>query len=419
MNEPDLRTRLEELSVGLPDRDLVEQAWAGGLEERRRARRRVTIAGLAVACGAAILAGLAARAPSPPEPAPATQGTTRPAPEDLVHRTTLLRTPVDVLPRSAQLDRLPAYPDAERVALTPDLVEPRGRVAGRLSELGAVDHSVRAVMLRVERDGSYRPVLLVPSASPDWVEVDTVTLTGAEGAAPSWPALDGDWINPDRRRVAFPQSRGVAVVDLRTGSTSTVAIADDITDVGWLGDGTLLVTGEAHAWVVDGAQVRRARPGLSSRPERLTSTDQGGLVRESYAGDGSPAGVVELSRAWSSYGTTVSDIEGWSASTVFCTDPGCDAAGVPQGVYAVQVDGVPRGRVLATSVDDDTWKAGLTPLTWGPQGHLLVLSSSATGSRVLAWDVHEGEVYRVVTLAGVTPPGDDPQPGDLLPVLAL
>lgn len=427
MNELELSERLDRLSEGVPEPDLVGRAWAEGQVARRHGRRRSALVGLAAAAVLAVVAGIGVLAPDPaPDRTPASTTSSTSSADGLVTHRTIDGIPVDLLPPAERLGELPAYPDSEAVALPERLGWDEDEdlpTLGTRSPLG--DLPVRAVMLRALGGGRYHAVLHVPGRSEPWIEVDGVTVVGGRRHGEVGPPrLDGDWISTDRSHVALPVADGVAVVDVHRGHVEIVPVGESIVDLGWAGDGALLAAGEKH-WRITGEPgtrtARRSAP-LSPRPEDIVAAGPGSsrLQRISYDGAGRRVGVRDLPlEVGGTMAGTVSNIEGWSAASVFLGRSVGEELGAYQGAYAVQIDMSPRPRLLTPPVSDTTHKGGLQPLGWGPRDTLLVLSSSAEGERVLAWDVIGGGVSRAGELVGTPEVGAEERPGQALAAIAL
>ncbi|MBM6546649.1 hypothetical protein JNO54_10935 [Janibacter sp. YIM B02568] len=161
---------------------------------------------------------------------------------------------------------------------------------------------------------------------------------------------------------------------------------------------------------------------MSARPEDIVAAGPGSsrLQRISYDGAGRRVGVRDLPlEVGGTMAGTVSNIEGWSAASVFLGRSVGEELGAYQGAYTVQIDMSPRPRLLTPPVSDTTHKGGFQPLGWGPRDTLLVLSSSAEGERVLAWDVIGGGVSRAGELVGTPEVGAEERPGPALAAIAL
>ena len=130
---------------------------------------------------------------------------------------------------------------------------------------------------------------------------------------------------------------------------------ESIVDLGWAGDGALLAAGEKH-WRITGEPgtrtARRSAP-LSPRPEDIVAAGPGSsrLQRISYDGAGRRVGVRDLPlEVGGTMAGTVSNIEGWSAASVFLGRSVGEELGAYQGAYAVQIDMSPRPRLLTPPV---------------------------------------------------------------------
>ncbi|TCM41126.1 hypothetical protein [Kribbella sp. VKM Ac-2568] len=238
MRREEVRPLLDRASDLLPEPDLTDTAWAGGLAIRRR-RRRSTIVGLAVvllvALIAAVVAGLGGNNTG------------------IVPPTTPPSTPPGFIPPAGQIFGVDYWmaPPAGSERFLDRLETPLGDAlqlpvsAGDLRE-DPFDR-VAAVVLS-HRNGSFTPLLLDPTSR--WARVD-LQLSAIRSGEPLGPGA----ISPDGRLVAFPQPGGVAIIDATDttdASTRRVALpAEDIRSVAWLenSDG-LLVSGPGVAYRV-------------------------------------------------------------------------------------------------------------------------------------------------------------------------
>lgn len=235
MRREDVRPLLEQATDRMPEPDLADEAWAGGLTIRSRRRRSTTITLVMVvliAITAAVVAGLSG-----------TNG--------------------GLVPPTTPPTHLPGYvPSAGQIAgIDFWLAPPSGseryldRVGTPLGDsLRLPDHpadlrtqpldQVAAVVL-APQPGGYRPMLL--GRNGRWAQVDeplTAIVTG--------PPLVAGAVSPNGQLVAFPQPGAVVVIDATSAATQHFNLpTKDIRSVSWLQDSQrLLVSGPLVAYRV-------------------------------------------------------------------------------------------------------------------------------------------------------------------------
>jgi len=402
----DVRPLLEQAARTLPEPDLADAAWSGALAIRRRRRRSTTIAGivvLLVLAIAALVAGLSRNSAEvvPPEIAPTLPpGYIRPAGQ-------ISGMDFWVAPPSGSerfLDRL-ATPLGDSLRLPSETVE---LTTMPLQEIAAV--------LLSETDGIYTPLLL--GADSRWVHA-TVELDPIATGSP----LGTGAVSPNGRLVAFPQPRGVVVIDATTAVTRRFSLpADDLRSVSWLPDSArVLVNGPTAAY--------RVLAGLCCRGEETVVPVQPAsdvyAATAPYRLDGGP-GRVELRRyslngGWTLESTLGLPASSWvgqtsslgaTAARLFVADrlPQVQTtASRPQLIAAISTEQSSPSRLLVLGETP----AATPPPTPGPAlpdavrtpGCCFVLGwydphtpLFQVAGWVLAWDLETGQVRRVTEL---------------------
>jgi len=402
----DVRPLLEQAARPLPEPDLADAAWSAGLAIRRRRRRSTTIAGvvvLLVIAIAALVAGLSRNSAEvvPPDTVPSLpSGYIRPAGQ-------ISGMDFWVAPPSGSerfLDRL-ATPLGDSLRLPETAADLQSE---QLQEIAAV--------LLSETNGIYRPLLL--GANARWVHATIELDPIATG-----PPLGSGAVSPDGRLVAFPQPRGVVVIDATTAVTRRYSLpVEDLRSVSWLPDSArVLVSGPTAAFrVLTGAggfgeesvtQLRwTADPYAATAPYRL---------------DGGP-GRVELRRyslngGWTLESTLGLPASSWVGQTIAAGDTAArlfvadrlpqvqTTASRPQLIAAVSTAQTTPSRLLVLGETP----AATPPPTPGPAapdavrtpGCCFVLgwydphtSLFQVAGWVLAWDLETGQVRRVTEL---------------------
>jgi hypothetical protein len=405
MRREDVRPLLKQAARRLPEPDLADDAWAGGLAIRRRRRRGTATAGvvvLLVIAAAALVAGLSRNGAEvvPPDTVPN-------LPPGYVRPTGQI-SGIDfwVAPPSGSerfLDRM-ATPlgDSLRVPLDP-------------AELESVPLQKVAAVLLSETDGTYTPLLL--GADSRWVaaaiELDPIA---------SGPPLSSGAVSPDGRLVAFPQPRAVVVVNATTADIYRFSVpTEDLRSVSWLPDSArVLVSGPTAAYRVlvgpccrgeqSVAPVQHASdPDAATAPYRLDGgVGRVGLRRYSIDGGWTLQDTLQLpASSW--VGQTSS--AGATAARLFVADqlPQVQTtASRPQVVAAVSTEQTSRSRLLVLgetpaatppptgpAVPDAVRTPGCCFVLGWYDSHTALLQVAGW---VLAWDVQTGRVRRVTEL---------------------
>jgi RNA polymerase sigma-70 factor (sigma-E family) len=400
----DLSSLLDRVAAELPEVDFVHDAWQGALEERARRRRRL-LGGLGSAAAAALAVGTlnVVGVDRDREPTPqltTTTPTTPPSTGALADRTRYA-----VMPLESHEGDLRQYD----VGL-PSRLDPAAPTT-KLSTLDDPLPAFVAVYLRPVGE-DYQPVLV--TAVGQQVLVDELTLVptrddgGNAGSPLGVRAVGGSG------QVVFAQPGAVVRLDARSGEVSTVRVpSQTVQSVGWTrSGGTLLIRSTDGAWTLDpwrpDAQVRPADPGSYDGLFRLgATTDTRSLGIQRYDGDGAPMGqrsvAAPVTELW---GETVATEE-WAAVGAFYDQNLTSALIEPgngpiyQGLVAVDADRGPATILVAPeSPDGQTgrFKGCCAVLGWADGGTVLFQSLGTHGSWVLAWDIHSGEVFKVMRI---------------------
>lgn len=399
MRREDVRPLLEQAIGGLPEPDLADAAWAGGLAIRRRRRRGQVIAAIVVVLVVAVAGALVAVNGSsfglkPPDDVP-------------TH-------PPGYVPPAGQIAGMDFWiaPQAGSEAWLDRIVTPMG------GELEYPDNpaplaekpvaQIAAVVLSRNGD-NFRPLLLGSTANWSEAAVDLVPI--ATGAPLSTGA-----VAPSGRLVAFPQPGAVVVLDSTRATTRRIPLpAQDIRSVSWLGDSErLLVSGPRSTYRVSatGEEVVPVQtsvdPDAGTAPYRLDGvTTQVVLMRYTRRGWTADSPVQLPVQRWAGQTFT----SGSLAARVFVADELPQVPTVasrPQVVAAISaVDNQPsRLMVLGetppakppatgTQTPDAVRERGCCAvLGWYDSETVLVQVTNW----MLAWSLETGQVRRVAEL---------------------
>ncbi len=292
---------LNQASDLMPEPDLADAAWAGGLAVRRR-RRRSTVAGIVVVLLIAVVASLIAvlggnskSGISPPTTAP-------------TH-------PPGYLPPVGQIAGIDYWnaPPAGSERFLDRMDTPLGDLLRRPDEPGDLRNNpidrIAAVTL-VEENGSYAPLLLAPST--DWARADLELRPIATGAP-----LSSGAIAPNGRLVAFPQPGGVTVLDSTNSATQQIHVPTaDVRSVSWLPDSrSLLVSGPGAAYRVEADAGNQFQPTVVA----VAPSNDAEAVTAPYRLDG-PQGRVAVMRyggnnSWNAVGSPQLPVATWVGQT--------------------------------------------------------------------------------------------------------
>ncbi|GAA1621162.1 hypothetical protein GCM10009744_05160 [Kribbella alba] len=227
MRREDVKTLLGQAADRLPEPDLADAAWAGGVDIRRR-RRRSTVAALVLVVLIAVVAALVAgfgggRAGiSPPTTLPSVLTGQIPPTGQIAGLDFWIAPPSG---SEAYLDRV-ATPLGDSLRLPND---PAALQDEPLDQIAAVVLS--------DPPGPFEPLLLGKNGR--WARAD-VQLTEIN----TGPPLSAGAVSPNGRFVAFPQHGAVIVVDATNAGVQRFNVpAQDIRSVSWLPDSDRLLLG--------------------------------------------------------------------------------------------------------------------------------------------------------------------------------
>ncbi|ADB33800.1 hypothetical protein Kfla_4783 [Kribbella flavida DSM 17836] len=299
MRREDVRPLLQRAVDELPEPDLADSAWAGGLTLRRR-RRRTTAVVLAVVLLMLTAAGIlvAVKGPSagltsPDRPPSHPPGYVPPAGQ-IAGMDFWLAPPGGSEPF---LDRL-STPMGEQLQY-PDDAEPL--------QAQPVEQIAAVVLTRTDR--GFRPLLLGSDAK--WSEADVLLAPIATGS----PLSPGS-VAPSGGRVAFPQPGGVVVVESASAQIRRIALADqDIRSVSWLVDSErMLVSGPRSTYRV---AINPAASGAQEVAPIQPSVDPHAATSP-YRLDGVAGQVVlmrSILRGWTVDDTVQLPVQSWTGQT--------------------------------------------------------------------------------------------------------
>jgi hypothetical protein len=402
----DVKPLLSEAVDRLPEPDLADAAWVGGVGIHRR-RRRSTIAMLVAVVLIAVVAAIAAGVGggkagiSPPTTPPSVLTGQIPSTGQIAGIDFWIAPPSG---SELFLDRLPT-PIGDSLRLpenpAPLLEQPLDQVA--------------AVLL-AERGGAFTPLLLGNNGR--WSRAD-VPLAGIT----SGPPLSSGAVAPNGQLVAFPQHGAVIVVDSTNAGVQRFTVpAQDLRTVSWLPDSNrLLVGGPGVAY-----RILLGPGGFGERT--VTAVDpgkDGDEMTAPYRLDGG-VGQTQLLRysvnaGWTSAGDSQLPAESWAGQTftggnvaarVFVSSrlpqvPTADSR--PQVVAAISAQPTRPSRLLVLGETP----AASPPPTPGPATPAAVRAPGCcfvlgwydentvlvqVRGWVIAWDVPTGKVRRVTEL---------------------
>ncbi|MET9274589.1 hypothetical protein [Kribbella sp. NPDC003557] len=398
MRREDVRPLLLQTTDQLPEPELADAAWAGGLVVNRRRRLVVVISGIAVIAlvvVASILIGTGTRGNADITPPP---------------------TPPGYIESSGKISGIDFWvappPGSERFLdrlETPlgDRLELPGKV--RALEKHPLDN-VAAVVL-VKQGDRYAPLLL--DADGTWAEAD-VGLAPVDGG----PPLSSGAISPDGRMVAFPQRGELITVDATTAQIARFPLPDgEYRSISWVADGRrALVSGPDRAYQVlvgergDGED--EVVPVAATKdPDEATSpfrVQTGAVMRYAFNGQWMEDTPLTLPvRSWQ--GQTFSSIAGAARVFVAETLPQVPTrVSQPQVVAAISTLRTMPSRLLVLGEPQDNPPtqegAGDRPfvreagccavLGWYDDSNVLF----RVHGWVLAWNLDSGRVRRVTEL---------------------
>ncbi|MEV6287528.1 hypothetical protein [Kribbella sp. NPDC051770] len=295
MRREDVRPLLERAVGELPEPDLADSAWTGGLAIRRKRRRsQVLVAALVVLV---LLVGGVLVA---------------------VKRPSFGLHPPDVVPTHP-----PGYvPPAGQIAGMDFWIAPQGGSEPYLNRMitpmgGELDYpdnppplterpidQVAAVVLARNGD-RFRPLLLASTSRWSEVDLDLAPIaTGAPLSAGS-VALSG-------RLVAFPQPGAVVVVETTTAAVRRIPLPDqDIRSVSWFGDRELML-------VSSGRRTYRVAPGAAEEVRDFQASVDPDAATAPYRLDGITSQVVLMRsnlRGWTAQSPLQLPVQRWTGQT--------------------------------------------------------------------------------------------------------
>ncbi|GAB2668711.1 TolB-like translocation protein [Kribbella swartbergensis] len=399
MRREDIQPLLYQASDLLPEPDLADSAWVGGLAARRRRRRSVVIglvAGLVVAVVAAVGVGVNGTRSSELVPPPTTPTQPRdyvPAAGQIAGIDYWVAPPAGSEPFLDRLhtplgDRLRPPEDAEPLAESP------------------IDH-LAAVVLQ-EHSGRYDALLL--GADSRWARADLELLPIRTGSP-----LSSGAISPDGRFVAFPQPGALVTVDVTTAEVFRVALpSQDVSSVSWLSNGErILVSGPNVAYRVLVGEGRYdeqpVTPVSASRnPASITAPyriDSGAVLRYMINGQYTVDSELRLPvRTW--VGQTFSTYT--MAARLFVADDLQQVptkSSQPQVVAAISTLRALPSALLVLAETEPSTPGTADPAHVREPGCCAVLGwyddykpLIQVQGWILAWDVRSGKVQRVTEL---------------------
>lgn len=402
MTDRDLHTLLDRAVAELPEVDFAEVAWTGALAERARRRRRwltgvATMAVVALAVTAVQLgAGGDHRTPRPGQ-ATATATTIG---------TLADGTAYAELPLEGSEDDLPEF-----LAGLPSVLDPAAPSTDLRSSTKPPG-SVAAVYLNAVA-GGYRPVVVTPDG--EQYTAGSLTLVPTRDKAGNEAVPLGVRAIGAGRWVAFPQPGKVVLLDAFTGDVQSYPVPTPwVESVSWHpSQAELLVRGDGSAWTLDpwrpGATVVRtdvtrttgvSRLGVTTETRSLSIAWFDAATLRPIGQRSVPSPVTEL------FGDSVGSARWTASGAIFdqnLTSPVIRRGNGPiyQGVVAAPLERG-RARVLLAPENPDgqtgRFKGCCTVLGWADATTVLVQTVGTHGSWVLAWNVDNGQVYRVTRI---------------------
>ncbi|WP_433160064.1 hypothetical protein [Kribbella sp. CA-247076] len=236
MRREDVQPLLYRAADGLPEPDLADAAWTGGLEARRRQRRTIVIALLAVLVIAAVLAIGA--------------GVSGSRNAELVPPPTTPSLPPGYVPPEGQIAGIDYWiaPPAGSERFLDRVYTPLGdRLEKPDDPEPLTEHPIEnlAALVLEERNGRYDALLL--GSDSTWARAD-LQLAPIDGGSP----LSSGAVSPDGRTAAFPQPGELVTLDVVTAEVSRYPLPTrDLRSVAWTPDAQrVLVSGPGKAYRV-------------------------------------------------------------------------------------------------------------------------------------------------------------------------
>lgn len=405
MRREEVPVLLNQASDLLPEPDLADLAWAGGLAIRRR-RRRSTVAAivgvLLIAVVASLIVALGGKSKSGINP-PDTEPT----------------YPPGYVPPAGQIAGIDFWnaPPAGSERFLDRLETPLGDLLQPpLDPPSLRDNPIDgiAAVVLAERNGGYVPLLL--NQAGDWVRAEL----DLRPIVPGEPLSSGS-IAPNGRLVAFPQPGGFAVVDVGSGNSKVIQVPTaDLRSISWLSDSrALIVSGPGAAYRVEVDVQKPGEPAV----EALAPSNDADAATTPYRLDGPQGRVVVMrfgaSNRWNAVGSPQLPVATWVGQTfaignlavrLFTANPLPQVRTVVSRPQVVAVISPQQGQANRLLVLGETPAATPTPgrdtpdavrepgccfvLGWYDD-HTVLLQVK---DWVLGWDLPTGRVRRVTEL---------------------
>jgi hypothetical protein len=235
MRREEVRPLLERVTDDLPEPDLADAAWSGGLTLQRKQRRSTAIVVLVVALAVAAAVITAAVTGTRPGVVPPDRPPTHPP---------------GYVPPAGQIAGMDFWlaPPSGSERFLDRLATPLGdplRLPDDPSDLAIEPIEQIAAVVLGKRGYGYEPLLL--GSDGLWARANVQLDPIATGAP-----LSSGAISPDGRRVAFPQPGHVVVIDSLTAEGMRIPLPTaDVRSVSWLPDGErVLVSGPTATYRV-------------------------------------------------------------------------------------------------------------------------------------------------------------------------
>jgi hypothetical protein len=236
MRREDVQPLLYQAADRLPEPDLADTAWAGGLATRRRKRRNLLV-GLLVVLIVAVVAAIGA-------------GVSGGRNAELVPPPTTPTFPPGYVPPAGQIAGIDFWiaPPAGSERFLDRIYTPLGDRLSRPDDPGPLSENpienLAAVVLE-ERGGRYDPLLL--GADSTWARANLQLAPISIGSP-----LSSGAVSPDGRTAAFPQPGELVTLDAVTAAVARYQLpTQDLRSVAWTPDAQhVLVSGPDTAYRV-------------------------------------------------------------------------------------------------------------------------------------------------------------------------
>lgn len=293
MNEPDVRTLLEEVAHQAPAPDLLATVRERAAEVRRR--RRVATVGLTAIATAAVVSVLVipqldGNRDAPATPAgpstptvPSSPATTLPTPRRTGPAPTAAPLDPMVVQQKWSPDRLAELP--WRQTSLPRFIEGSG------SGLAA-PAPIRFAVAAAEEAGTGGTGVLILGDDGRWRRLDVTLLQARDAGGYSSPALQSTSLSADGTHLALPQPHLLVVVDLTSGKARRYDVPGFPKYVAWSPDGDHVLVGSeerTHAVLVDASNGSVTRTPYSSTagfaPDGTVVEESDSDILRVFAGD--------------------------------------------------------------------------------------------------------------------------------------